>query len=38
MANASVRVEELTATSFELAPIILIVIVAALVINIVRGL
>jgi len=38
MANASDRVEELTGTAFELAPILLIVIVAALVINVVRGL
>ena len=38
MANASQRVEELTGTAFELSPIVLIVIVAALVINIVRGL
>lgn len=36
LANASVQVEEMTATAFELAPIVLIVVVAALVIGVVR--
>lgn len=38
MANASDQVERLTGTAFELAPIVLIVIVASLVLRIVRGL
>lgn len=38
MANASIQVQQLTGTAFELAPIVLIVIVAALVLSIVRGL
>ena len=36
LANASDQVESLTATAFELAPIVLIVVVAALVISVVR--
>lgn len=36
LANASDQVESLTATAFELAPIVLIVVVAALVIGVVR--
>jgi len=36
LGNASDQVESLTATAFELAPIILIVVVAALVISVVR--
>jgi len=38
LGNASDQVESLTGTAFELAPIILIVVVASLVIQIVRGL
>ncbi|MFD1515705.1 hypothetical protein [Halomarina rubra] len=37
LANASDQVESLTATAFELAPIVLIVVVAALVLNVIRG-
>jgi hypothetical protein len=36
LSNASDQVESLTATAFELAPIVLIVVVAALVIGVVR--
>jgi hypothetical protein len=34
--NAAIQVEELTATAFELAPVVLIVIVSAVVISVVR--
>ncbi|WP_254544098.1 hypothetical protein [Halomarina pelagica] len=37
LSNASAQVESLTATAFELAPIVLIVVVAALVLNVIRG-
>lgn len=36
LSNASSQVESLTATAFELAPVVLVVIVAALVIGVVR--
>jgi hypothetical protein len=36
LGNASVQIQELTATAFELAPVILIVVVAAAVISVVR--
>jgi len=36
LSNASDQVESLTATAFELAPVVLIVVVAALVIGVVR--
>ncbi len=36
LGNASTQVEDLTATAFELAPVVLVVIVAALVIGVVR--
>jgi hypothetical protein len=36
LGNASTQVESLTATAFELAPVVLVVIVAALVIGVVR--
>jgi len=36
LSNASAQVESLTATAFELAPVVLIVVVAALVIGVVR--